>query len=118
MGAYIVNPDLVQGRKQRSNEYRKSISEMDLDSLMFFERSKVMQLMAFLYERPRTKMEIYHDGNFYRNGAVIDKLDELVQLGYVKYSDKGKSTLATLTKTGYEIAGLIVKILEARKKDI
>ena len=43
MGAYIVNPDLVQGRKQRSNEYRKSISEMDLDSLMFFERSKVMK---------------------------------------------------------------------------
>ena len=49
---------------------------------------------------------------------MIDKLDELVHLGYVKYSDKGKSTLATLTKTGYEIAGLIVKILEARKKEI
>jgi len=104
MGSKKNNPASDHGRKKRVNDFKKTITETDLESLSLFERAKMMQLFVFLKDGPKTKMEIYLDGNFFQNGSAIDKLDELADLGYVSYSDLGKKTLVTLTEKGYELA--------------
>ena len=118
MGSNTNNPALEQGRKKRANDFKTTITKTDLKSLGLFERAKMMQLFVFLKDGPKTKMEIYHDGNFFRNGLAMDKLDELARLGYVSYSDLGKKTLVTLTKKGYELAEYFSNVFEIiQRKD-
>ena len=113
MGSQRRDLVIVQGRNCNQNEYDLSIL---LDLLGFLERSKMLQVLVDLYRSPKKMMEIIDNKPYFRNKAVLEKLDELEKEGFVRFTPCGRGKTVSLTEDGEKLAALAAEMFSELKK--
>lgn len=113
MGSQRKDLVIVQDMNCNQNEYDESI---ELDLLGFVERSKMLQVLVFLHTSPKKKMEIIENKPYYRNNAVLEKLEQLENEGFVKFTPLGRGKMVSLTEDGVRLASIAVEMFSELKK--
>ena len=113
------DPCHMTDRERRYDDYKRSHSEIDLDSLKDLERSMMLRILVFLLRGPRTTREIYLDGQFYRCTNLMTKLRKLEELGFITMEPQREHRMVTLTPEGRDLAKYLnglMKFLRKRKR--
>ena len=110
------DPCQMTDRERRYDEYKRSHSEIDLDSLKDLERSMMLRILVFLLRGPHTTREIYNEGQFYRCSNLMDKLRRLQDMGLITMEPQRKHRMVALTAEGRGFANYLYVLMRFLRK--